>query len=57
MDQDAMSQLGPAETEISFTNMKVLLVADPRNYYSQETLKDGTAITIRAIRKDDKKSS
>jgi GNAT superfamily N-acetyltransferase len=56
MDQDAMSQLGPAETEISFTNMKVLLVADPRNYYSQETLKDGTAITIRAIRKDDKKS-
>lgn len=29
-------------------------MADPRNYYAQETLKDGTLITIRAIRKDDK---
>jgi RimJ/RimL family protein N-acetyltransferase len=29
---------------------------DPRNYYAQETLKDGTRITIRAIRKDDKES-
>jgi RimJ/RimL family protein N-acetyltransferase len=32
------------------------LMADPRNYYAQETLKDGTPITIRAIRKDDKES-
>ena len=31
-------------------------MADPRNYYAQETLKDGTRITIRAIRKDDKES-
>jgi hypothetical protein len=31
-------------------------MADPRNYYAQETLKDGTPITIRAIRKDDKES-
>jgi RimJ/RimL family protein N-acetyltransferase len=30
------------------------LMADPRNYYAQETLKDGTLVTIRAIRKDDK---
>jgi RimJ/RimL family protein N-acetyltransferase len=30
------------------------LMADPRNYYNQETLKDGTPVTIRAIRKDDK---
>jgi urease accessory protein UreH len=30
------------------------LMADPRNYYAQETLKDGTPVTIRAIRKDDK---
>jgi RimJ/RimL family protein N-acetyltransferase len=29
-------------------------MADPRNYYAQETLKDGTTLTIRAIRKDDK---
>jgi RimJ/RimL family protein N-acetyltransferase len=29
-------------------------MADPRNYYAQETLKDGTPLTIRAIRKDDK---
>jgi hypothetical protein len=29
-------------------------MADPRNYYVQETLKDGTPVTIRAIRKDDK---
>jgi RimJ/RimL family protein N-acetyltransferase len=29
-------------------------MADPRNYYAQETLKDGTLVTIRAIRKDDK---
>jgi RimJ/RimL family protein N-acetyltransferase len=32
------------------------LMADPRNYYAQETLKDGTRVTIRAIRKDDKES-
>jgi RimJ/RimL family protein N-acetyltransferase len=32
------------------------LMADPRNYYAQETLKDGTPVTIRAIRKDDKES-
>ena len=31
-------------------------MADPRNYYVRETLKDGTPVTIRAIRKDDKKS-
>jgi GNAT superfamily N-acetyltransferase len=31
------------------------LMADLRNYYAQETLKDGTPVTIRAIRKDDKK--
>jgi RimJ/RimL family protein N-acetyltransferase len=31
-------------------------MADPRNYYAQETLKDGTPVTIRAIRKDDKES-
>ena len=31
-------------------------MADPRNYYVHETLKDGTPVTIRAIRKDDKKS-
>jgi RimJ/RimL family protein N-acetyltransferase len=29
-------------------------MADPRNYYAEETLKDGTPVTIRAIRKDDK---
>jgi GNAT superfamily N-acetyltransferase len=29
-------------------------MADPRNYYAQEILRDGTLITIRAIRKDDK---
>ena len=29
---------------------------DARNYYAQETLKDGTPVTIRAIRKDDKES-
>jgi ribosomal protein S18 acetylase RimI-like enzyme len=29
-------------------------MADPRSYYAQETLKDGTLVTIRAIRKDDK---
>lgn len=29
-------------------------MADPRNYNAQETLKDGTPVTIRAIRKDDK---
>src|SRR4029453_9927517 len=34
--------------------MKGLLMADPRNYYAQETLKDGTPVAIRAIRKDDK---
>jgi RimJ/RimL family protein N-acetyltransferase len=28
-------------------------MADPRNYYAQEILKDGTAVTIRAIRTDD----
>ena len=32
------------------------LMADPRNYYAQEILKDGTPVTIRAIRKDDKES-
>jgi RimJ/RimL family protein N-acetyltransferase len=31
-------------------------MADPRNYYAQETLKDSTPVTIRAIRKDDKES-
>jgi RimJ/RimL family protein N-acetyltransferase len=31
-------------------------MVDPRNYYAQETLKDGTPVTIRAIRKDDKES-
>lgn len=31
-------------------------MADPRNYYARETLKDGTAVSIRAIRKDDKES-
>jgi len=31
-------------------------MADPRNYYAQETLKDGTPVTFRAIRKDDKES-
>ena len=31
-------------------------MADPLNYYAQETLKDGTFITIRAIRKDDRES-
>jgi RimJ/RimL family protein N-acetyltransferase len=30
-------------------------MGDLRNYYAQETLKDGTPVTIRAIRKDDKK--
>ena len=29
-------------------------MADPRNYYAQEILRDGTLVTIRAIRKDDK---
>jgi GNAT superfamily N-acetyltransferase len=29
-------------------------MADPRNYYTQETLKDGTPVTIRAVRTDDK---
>ena len=28
----------------------------PRNYLAEETLKDGTAVTIRAIRADDGKS-
>ena len=32
------------------------VVVDPRNYYAQDTLKDGTPVTIRAIRQDDKKS-
>jgi RimJ/RimL family protein N-acetyltransferase len=51
MDQD----VGPAETLAVFDHyMKGLLMADPRNYYAQETLKDGTPVTIRAIRKDDK---
>jgi GNAT superfamily N-acetyltransferase len=36
--------------------MEGLLMADPRNYHTAEALKDGTPITIRAIRKDDKKS-
>jgi RimJ/RimL family protein N-acetyltransferase len=36
--------------------MKELLVPDPRNYNAQEILKDGTPITIRAIRKNDKAS-
>ena len=31
-------------------------MADPRNYCAKETLKDGTPVTIRAIRKDDKES-
>lgn len=31
-------------------------MADPRNYHTTETLKDGTRITIRAIRKDDKEN-
>ena len=31
-------------------------MADLRNFYAQETLKDGTPVTIRAIRKDDKES-
>ena len=31
-------------------------MADPRNYCAQEILKDGTPITIRAIRTDDKES-
>jgi len=31
-------------------------MADPQNYYVQEALKDGTPVTIRAIRKDDKES-
>ena len=53
MDQD----VGPAETLAVFDHyMKGLLMADPRNYYAQETLKDGTPVTIRAIRKDDKES-
>jgi hypothetical protein len=30
------------------------LMADPRKYCAQETVKDGTPVTIRAIRKDDK---
>ena len=30
-------------------------MAYPRNYYAQETLKDGTLVTVRAIRKDDKR--
>ena len=29
------------------------IMADPRNYYAQEILKDGTPVTIRAIRTDD----
>jgi RimJ/RimL family protein N-acetyltransferase len=29
-------------------------MADPRKYCAQETVKDGTPVTIRAIRKDDK---
>jgi RimJ/RimL family protein N-acetyltransferase len=33
-----------------------LLMVDPRNYYARETLKDGTPVTIRAIRRDDKES-
>ena len=54
MDQD----VGPAETLVVFDHcMKGLLMADPRNYYVHETLKDGTPVTILAIRKDDKKSS
>ena len=53
MDQD----VGPAETLAVFDHyMKGLLMADPRNYYAQETSKDGTPVTIRAIRKDDKES-
>ena len=36
--------------------MNGLLMADPRNYYVHETSKDGTPVTIRAIRKDDKES-
>ena len=53
MDQD----VGPAETLVVFDHcMKGLLMADPRNYYVHETLKDGTPVTIRAIRKDDKES-
>ena len=27
---------------------------DPRNYTASEVLKDGTAVTIRAIRREDK---
>jgi hypothetical protein len=33
-----------------------LLMVDPRNYYARETLKDGTPVTIRAIRRDEKES-
>jgi GNAT superfamily N-acetyltransferase len=31
-------------------------MADPRNYYAREVLKDGTPVTIRAIRTDDEES-
>src|SRR4026208_2254761 len=31
-------------------------MADPQNYYVQEALQDGTPVTNRAIRKDDKES-
>ena len=44
----------PRHWRYSITICKVLLMADPRNYYAQETLKDGTPVTIRAIRKEDK---
>jgi RimJ/RimL family protein N-acetyltransferase len=44
----------PRHWRYSITICKVLLMADPRSYYAQETLKDGTPVTIRAIRKDDK---
>ena len=44
----------PRHWRYSITICKVLLMADPRNYYAQATLKDGTLVNIRAIRKDDK---
>jgi RimJ/RimL family protein N-acetyltransferase len=46
----------PNKARSSGRHAKTALIVDPRNYYAQETLKDGTPVTIRAIRKDDKES-
>jgi RimJ/RimL family protein N-acetyltransferase len=52
-----VQDIGRVETVARYFDQvyNVALMAELRNYYARETLKDGTPVTIRAIRKDDKK--